>query len=142
MFSGEHEHTVDDKGRVTIPVEYRGALADGLYVTRGLDGCLFVFPKADWEVLAQKVAEKLLLTDVDARNFSRMMFSGVEDKLDKQGRILLPPSLREHASLDSDVIILGVHSRLEIWNKERWRETTRHMKEGNIFAQELSKLGI
>ena len=107
MFSGEHDHTVDDKGRLIIPAKFRAGLAEGLFITRGLDGCLFVFPPNAWRVLSEKVAD-LPLSEASARLFSRMIYSGTECKLDKQGRILLPPPLRGHANMESGVVVLGV----------------------------------
>jgi len=90
MLSGEYEHTVDDKGRLIIPAKFRARLAEGLFVTRGLDGCLFIFPPDRWKDLSEKMAN-LSLVQASARLFSRMIYSGIECKLDKQGRILLPP---------------------------------------------------
>jgi MraZ protein len=142
MFSGEFEHTIDDKGRLTIPARFRDELTEGMFVTRGLDGCLFVYPPDSWEVLAEKVAT-LPLTQRDARYFSRLIFSGSECKLDKQGRILLSSSLRKHAGIENEVVVIGVNSRLEIWSKERWQEVTARLEnEGAVFAEQLASLGI
>jgi len=93
MFAGEFEHTVDAKGRLTIPVKFREALADGLYLTRGLDGCLFAYPPDAWRQIAEQVANRPL-TESGARSFSRMFYSSTECRLDKQGRILIPAQLR------------------------------------------------
>lgn len=142
MFSGEYEHTIDDKGRLTIPAKFRAKLAEGLFVTRGLDGCLFVLPPDAWEALSEKVAS-LPLAQGSARLFSRMIYSGTECKLDKQGRILLPPPLREHADIDSEAVVIGVNSRLEIWSKKRWQELiTRMEEESGLIAEQLASLGI
>lgn len=142
MFSGEYEHTIDDKGRLTIPAKFRAKLAEGLFVTRGLDGCLFVLPPDSWEALSEKVAS-LPLAQGSARLFSRMIYSGTECKLDKQGRILLPPPLREHADIESEVVVIGVNSRLEIWSKKRWQELiTRMEEESGLIAEQLASLGI
>ena len=142
MFSGEFEHTIDDKGRLTIPARFRDELTEGMFVTRGLDGCLFVYSPDSWELLAEKVAT-LPLTQRDARYFSRLIFSGSECKLDKQGRILLPSSLRQHAGIGNEVVIIGVNSRLEIWSRERWQEVTARLEnEGATFAEQLASLGI
>jgi len=142
MFSGECEHTVDDKGRLIIPAKFRADLAEGLFVTRGLDGCLFVFPLNTWEELSEKMAN-LSLVKTSARLFSRMMFSGVECTLDKQGRILLPPPLRAHADIESEVVITGVRNRLDIWSKKRWQEmTTKMEEESSSIAEQLADLGI
>ncbi|MBC8248609.1 MAG: division/cell wall cluster transcriptional repressor MraZ [Anaerolineales bacterium] len=142
MFSGEYEHAVDDKGRLIIPAKFRADLAEGLFVTRGLDGCLFIFPPDTWEALSEKVAN-LSLVQASARLFSRMIYSGTECKLDKQGRILLPPPLREHADIESEVVVTGVNSRLEIWSKKRWQEQTIRMEEeSGSIAEQLASLGI
>lgn len=142
MFSGEYEHTIDDKGRLTIPAKFRAKLAEGLFVTRGLDGCLFVLPPDSWEALSEKVAS-LPLAQGSARLFSRMIYSGTECKLDKQGRILLPPPLREHADIESEAVVIGVNSRLEIWSKKRWQELiTRMEEESGLIAEQLASLGI
>jgi MraZ protein len=143
MFSGEFEHTIDDKGRLTIPAKFRDELTEGMFVTRGLDGCLFVYPPDSWKALAEKVAT-LPLTQKDARYFSRLIYSGSECKLDKQGRILLPSSLRQHAAIETnEVVIIGVNARLEIWSKERWQEVTAQLEnEGAVFAEQLADLGI
>jgi MraZ protein len=142
MFSGEYEHIVDEKGRLTIPAKFRAGLAEGLFVTRGLDGCLFVFPPSAWRVLSEKVAN-LPLSQSSARLFSRMIYSGIECKLDRQGRILLSPALREHADIESEVVITGVNSRLEIWSKKRWQEQTIKMEEeSGSMAEQLASTGI
>lgn len=142
MFSGEFEHTIDDKGRLTIPARFRDELAEGMFVSRGLDGCLFVYPPEGWKALTDKVSN-LPLTQKDARYFSRLIYSGSECKLDKQGRILLPSSLRQHAGIENEVVIIGVNARLEIWSKGRWQEVTAQLEnEGATFAEQLSSLGI
>ena len=216
MFSGECEHTVDDKGRLIIPAKFRADLAkgylfsldasissiiselsldeipaelraefdahgyslsaratikkksddswivkdekreyvlqqennrlnvyiEGLVVTRGLEGCLFVFPLNKWKEMSEKMSS-LSLVQSSARLFSRMMYSGIECKLDKQGRILLPPSLRAHADIVSEVVINGVMTRLEIWSKKRWQEQTIRMEEESSFiAEQLVNLGF
>jgi MraZ protein len=142
MFSGECEHTIDDKGRLIVPAKFRADLDEGLFVTRGLDGCLFVFPLNTWKELSEKMAN-LSLVKASARLFSRMIFSGVECTLDKQGRILLPPPLRAHANIESEVVITGVRNRLDIWSKKRWQEmTTRMEEESSSIAEQLADLGI
>lgn len=142
MFSGEHEHTLDDKGRLIIPVKFRAALAEGLFITRGMDGCLFIFPPNAWKDLSEKVGN-LPIYEASARLFSRMIFSGTECKLDRQGRILLPPSLREHAEIENEVVVIGVNSRLEIWSKKRWQEQTIRMEEeSSSIGEQLTNFGI
>jgi MraZ protein len=140
MFSGEYTHTVDAKGRLTIPVKFREALAEGLYLIRGLDGCLFAYPPDAWQQIADQVADHPL-TENGARSFSRMFFSSTECRLDRQGRILIPAQLREYAAIENEAVIIGMNSRLEIWSKERWQEFTSGMME-DVFAQQMSGLGI
>jgi len=142
VFSGEYEHTLDDKGRLIIPAKFRDKLGDGLFVTRGLDGCLFVFPPDTWKDLSEKMAN-LSLVQTGARLFSRMIYSGTECSLDKQGRILLPTSLRAHADIESEVVITGVRNRVEIWSKKRWQVITTKMEdESSSIAEQLANLGI
>jgi MraZ protein len=143
MFMGEFDHTVDDKGRVAIPAKFRARFADGLVVSRGLDHCLFVHTAADWAAFAEKIA-KLPLTQSDARSFSRLMFSGATDtQLDRQGRVVIPSFLREYAHIQEDVVIIGVNTRLEIWDRARWDEArVRFEDEGEFIAEQLASLGI
>jgi MraZ protein len=142
MFSGEFEHNLDDKGRLTIPVRFREALAGGVFVIRGPDGCLLAFAPADWEVKAKQVAA-LSWTQESARFLARMVYSAADLQLDKQGRILLPAPLREYANLENEVVIVGVNTYLEIWSKARWRDVVSRMEhEGSQLAEHLSLSGI
>ncbi len=120
MFFGEYQHSIDDKGRLTMPSRLRDGLGERFVATKGLDNCLFVYPLAEWESLESKL-RALPFTRADVRAFVRLIFSGAtECELDRQGRILLPPNLRTHAQLDKDAVILGVSNRVEIWSKDRW----------------------
>ena len=120
MFMGEFQHSIDPKGRLIVPVKYRDELGDIFVVTKGLDNCLFVYPMAEWKNMEEKL-RALPFTQADARTFSRFFFSGAaECEIDKQGRILLPPPLRAYAKLDKDVVLIGVSTRVEIWDKEAW----------------------
>ncbi len=120
MFIGEYQHSIDSKGRLIIPAKFREDLGEVFIITKGLDNCLFVYPKSEWTILEEKL--KLLpLTRKDARAFVRFFFSGAtECELDKQGRILIPGNLREHCRIDKDAVIIGVSNRVEIWSKEEW----------------------
>ena len=123
MFLGEYSYTLDDKGRLTLPARFRDDLAQGVAITRGLDGCLFVFTYEDWKQFTATLSERLPFTQKSAREFSRFFFSGAVDAIpDKQGRVLIPPYLREYAALDAEVTIIGANSRLELWNPERWQK--------------------
>ncbi|MGI6225216.1 MAG: division/cell wall cluster transcriptional repressor MraZ [Peptococcales bacterium] len=122
MFMGEYQHTIDDKGRLIMPAKFREGLGEKFVVTKGLDGCLFVYPMEEWQVLEQKL-RNLPFTKADARAFARFFFSGAtECEFDKQGRILLPTNLRDHGKLQKDVFIIGVSTRLEIWSREVWED--------------------
>ncbi|GAB6092329.1 division/cell wall cluster transcriptional repressor MraZ [Furfurilactobacillus curtus] len=120
MFMGEFQHNVDDKGRLIIPAKFRNQLGDQFMVTRGLDGCLFGYPMAQWQALVDKT-QALSLTKRDARAFARFLFAGAtECEFDKQGRINIPGPLREHAKLDKACVIVGVSERFEIWSASQW----------------------
>ncbi|HAF17503.1 MAG: division/cell wall cluster transcriptional repressor MraZ [Thermacetogeniaceae bacterium] len=122
MFIGEYRHNIDAKGRLILPAKFRSCLGERCIATRGLDHCLFVFPLEEWQGMEEKM-KNLPLTKKEARAFSRFFFSGAtECELDGQGRILLPPSLREYAQISKEVAVIGVSSRIEIWAAERWDE--------------------
>ncbi|MBI4320470.1 MAG: division/cell wall cluster transcriptional repressor MraZ [Chloroflexi bacterium] len=143
MFMGEFEHTVDEKGRIAIPAKFRGKVGDGVVITRGLDGCLFVYTASEWAQLADKIG-KLPLAKSDARSFQRMMFSGAtECQLDHQGRIVLPSYLRSYGDIGQEAVIIGVNTRLEIWSQNRWQEIRGKVEEESSFiAEQLAGLGI
>ena len=121
MFMGEYHHTIDDKGRLTIPSKIRYELGESFVVTRGLDGCLFVYPKNTWDKIVSKYQE--LPNVKDARNFMRFFLSGASTlEFDKQGRINIASPLMKYADLNKDCTIIGVGHRLEIWSEERWNK--------------------
>lgn len=143
MFIGEYQHSVDTKGRIIVPAKIRDGLGEKFVMTKGLDGCLFVYAADEWTKLEAKL-QTLPLTSKDARAFVRFFFSGAtECEIDKQGRALIPPTLREHAKLDKDIVIIGVSSRVEIWSREEWE---RYNSDENIsaddIAEKMSLLGI
>lgn len=122
MFMGEFEHSLDSKGRLTVPVKFREGLGETFVVTRGLDKCLFVYPNEEWQILESKL-KSLPMTRSDARSFVRFFFSGASEcEMDKQGRILLPQKLRDYAGLEKDCILLGVSNRVEIWDSTVWTD--------------------
>jgi len=124
MFTGEYQHTLDEKGRVIIPARLREGLGDTMMITRGLDRCLFIYHLDAWVKIEQKIKE-LPLTRSEARAFARYFFSGAaEVEIDKQGRILIPQNLREYAGIEKEVMIIGVSDRVEVWSEEAWREYT------------------
>ena len=121
VFTGQFQHTIDDKGRLSIPARVREDLREGSYMTKGPDHCLFLYAADDWKALCQRGKERLSFTNPNNRAFSRMFFSGAEPlELDKLGRTRIPGHLRDYAGLDKDVIIIGAGSRMEIWDKAAW----------------------
>ncbi len=125
MFYGEYEHAIDRKGRLIIPAKFRQALKTAdvalLFLTRGLDGCLFVFPEQEWRA-AEGRFKQVPFTKGEGRKFNRLFFSGaVEVTIDGLGRLLIPRSLKEFAQIKEDVVVVGVSNRMEIWAKEQWR---------------------
>ena len=119
MFIGEYHHSIDEKGRLTIPSKLRDELGEHFILTRGLDGCLFIYPNDEWNNVISKYKE--LPNVKEARNFMRFFLSGATNQeLDKQGRINIPSPLINYANLIKDCIIIGVNDRLEIWSKENW----------------------
>lgn len=122
MFMGEYSHTIDTKGRLIIPSKFREELGETFVVTKGMDGCLFVFSDEEWRAFEIKL-KSLPLTNKNARQFARFFVAGATPcELDKQGRILLPATLREFAGLEKDVVLTGMLNRIEIWSKEKWNE--------------------
>ena len=137
MFLGEYKHTIDDKGRVIIPSRFRESLGARCIVSKGLDGCLFVFPEEEWNKLVLQL-EKLPLTKKDARAFTRLFLAGAaEVEKDKQGRIALPAPLKEYAKLEKDVMVTGVANRIEIWNLEQWQQYSEAAEDGFEQLAEL-----
>jgi MraZ protein len=141
MFLGEYSHTIDDKGRLTLPAKYRAELATGVVVTRGIDKCLFAFPMDEWKKLAEQVSA-LPLTDTQAREFRRLLFSGATDaELDKQGRVLLPQYLRDYAGRNGNVVVAGLNTHMEIWTPDAWNAIRANFDSG-VSADYWAQLGI
>ena len=141
MFMGEYNHTIDAKGRLIIPSKFRESLGDIFVVTKGLDGCLFVYDNAEWNVFEEKL-KSLSLTNKDARKFVRFFLAGAaEVEVDKQGRILVPNVLREFAELNKDVVLIGVASRIEIWSRERFEGMAAYDDMDEI-AEHMAELGL
>ena len=143
MFMGEYHHTIDDKGRITIPSKIRYELGEEFIVTKGLDGCLFVYPLTEWNNIAKKYKE--LPNTKDARNYLRFFLSGaVNTNFDKQGRINITSPLIKYADLNKDCVIIGVNDRLEIWNKDRWEKFLSDNEESmsdiadNLFSTSIN----
>jgi MraZ protein len=143
MFIGEYAHNLDEKGRLAIPVKFRRDLSKGAVVTRGLDNCLFLYTKTEWEKLAEKLAI-LPISQSNSRAFSRLMLAGaMEVEIDKQGRVVLPEYLREFASLKKNVVLAGLYNRAEIWDEEKWKTyKTQTETNSNEIAEKMAELGI
>lgn len=136
MFTGEYQHALDNKGRVTIPSRLREALGERFLITKGLDRCIFVYPLAEWARLQQKL-RKLKMTNPQSRAFKRIVFSGaMEVESDKQGRVLIPNKLREYAGIEKDVILIGVGERVEIWSENAWND---YYEEADSNYEELAE---
>ena len=141
MFMGEYNHTIDTKGRLIVPSKFREALGDEFVVTKGLDGCLFVYDNQEWSAFEEKL-KALPLMNKESRKFVRFFLAGAANvEVDKQGRILIPSVLREFAQLDKDVVLVGVGSRIEIWSKTKWEETSEYDDMEEI-AEHMSELGL
>ena len=141
MLSGEYEHSLDVKGRLIMPVKLRQDMGEKFIVTKGLDGCLFAFSQEEWLNFETKL-KALPLSDKNARNFVRFFLSGAtECELDKQGRFLIPNNLRIAANLEKEVVIIGVGTRLEIWDKAIWEKCDEDISADEI-AENMANLGI
>jgi len=141
MFNGEYNHIIDAKGRLIVPSKFREVLGDTFVVTKGLDGCLFVFANEEWKKFEEKLAA-LPLTNANARKFARFFSAGAADcEVDKQGRILLPSVLRKFAGLEKEVVLIGVSRRIEIWSKEKWDEVNVY-DDVEELAENMSELGL
>jgi MraZ protein len=125
MLLGEFEHALDEKGRLTLPAKFRESFAEGLVVTRGLDGCLYAYRRADWDRLIDSQLATLDPLKKEGRRLHRFFFAGAaETDLDKQGRVMLPAALIAHAHLRRHVVVAGVRDHLEIWDRAAWRQET------------------
>lgn len=143
MLLGEYNHSIDAKGRVSVPSKLRMDLGESFIVTKGLDNCLFAYSKEEWATFEAKL-KTLPLTNTNARNFVRFFFSGAtECEIDKQGRINIPQNLRDYADILKDVTIVGVGTRVEIWNREKWNNyTSEENMDVDEIASQMSDLGI
>ena len=143
MMIGEYRHNLDDKGRLAIPAKFRRELSKGATVTRGLDNCLFLYTKNEWDKVAEKYAN-LPIAQANSRAFSRLMLAGAMDvELDKQGRIILPEYLRQFANVKKNVVITGLYNRLEIWDEDTWNKYKGQTEaESGAIAEKMAELGV
>jgi len=136
MLIGEYEHSLDAKGRLIMPAKLREDIGEKFIITKGLDGCLFGFSQNEWTNFEEKL-KTLPLTNKNARDFVRFFLSGaIECEIDKQGRFLITSNLRQYANLEKDAVIIGIGTRIEIWNKEKWNT---YNSEENISADEIAE---
>ncbi len=143
MFIGEYRYTVDNKKRLAIPAKFRSGLGSKAVVTKGLDQSLLLYPKKEWQVLAERLSN-LPFSQSDARGVARTMLAGaMEVDVDKAGRILVPNYLKEYAGLEKEAVVVGLYNRVEIWSKKLWEEYQKKTEKevGNI-AERLKELGI
>lgn len=141
MFMSEYNHTIDTKGRLIVPSKFRDQLGDEFVVTKGMDGCLFVYANEDWIAFEQKLTS-LPLINKEARKFARFFLAGAAQvEVDKQGRILLPANLRDFAGLEKDVVLVGVGSHIEIWSRENWENMDADSNMDDIAAT-MESLGL
>ena len=138
---GEYNHTLDAKSRLIVPAKFREILGDEFVVTKGMDGCLFIFANDEWEAFAEKL-HGLPMIDKEARQFTRFFLAGAATvQVDKMGRILIPAPLREYADITKDAVLIGVGGRVEIWSKERFDGTVTFDDMDDI-AKHMIELGI
>ena len=141
MFKGEYNHTIDPKGRLIIPSRFRELLGEEFVITKGLDGCLSIYPQEEWETFEEKL-RALPLTNKNARTLTRFFVAGAcTCELDKQGRILVPQTLREFAGLDKDVVLAGNLNRIEVWSKEAWAKNC-DFDDMDSIAEGMQEMGI
>lgn len=143
MLIGEYTHSIDDKNRVSLPAKFRAELGKKVVVTPGLDQCLWVFTLKEWKEIESKLNQSSLL-QADNRGFNRFMFAGASEvDIDSIGRILIPDFLRDRASLKNKVVVIGVSSRLEIWNEKIWVEYKKVVeKKADTLAEKLGQVGV
>lgn len=143
MFIGEYLHNLDDKGRLAVPIKFRKDFTKGAVVTRGLDNCLFIYTKSEWQKLADKLAT-LPISKANTRAFARLMLAGAMDvELDKQGRVILPEYLREFAALKKKAVVAGLYNRLEVWDDAKWQIYKKNTeKDSSDIAEALGEIGV
>ena len=143
MLIGEHKHILDAKKRVSLPSKFRREMGNEVIITHGLDNCLFIYTVSEWTKIAEKLSQ-LSMGQADSRSFNRFMLSGATlTEIDSLGRILIPEFLKEFAGLHEKVVIIGVHSRLEIWDEEKWMTYKGNIeREADKLAEKLGEIGV
>ena len=143
MLIGEYEHSIDTKGRLIMPSKLKEDIGEKFVVTKGLDGCLFVYSQTEWKIFEDKL-RAFPLTNKDARALIRFFLAGaMECEIDKQGRFLIPSNLREFAGLEKEVVVIGVLNKIEIWSKDKWLQySEEENNSADEIAEKMSSLGI
>ncbi len=143
--TSQYYHSLDAKGRVIMPAKFRERLGDKIWITKGMDkGCLSVYPNDEWEVIENKFQETPVLTNKAARELRRFIFSNADDRdIDKQGRVLIPPILREYAGLENEVVLVGMSNHIEIWSKDCFEKQDKAAyKDIDELTEHLEEFGI
>lgn len=143
MFIGEYRHNLDYKGRIAVPKKFRSALAQGAILTKGLDGCLFLYPMSSWNKLTDRIQE-LSVTQADTRAFGRYLFGGASEvEFDQLGRIKIPEYLLEYAHIQKNAVLVGLLERIEIWSPRLWEKQVKKLeKRGEEISEKLAKRGV
>ena len=143
MLIGEYTHTIDDKNRLSLPAKFRAEMGKKVVLTRGLDKCVAIFTEKEWKKIAEKLSGSSML-QADSRNFNRFMFGGaVEAEVDSIGRVLLPDFLKKWGKLASRVVVIGVQTRVEVWNEEAWKSSKETIeKQADTLAEKLGQVGV
>lgn len=137
MLLGQHDHTIDDKNRLTLPAKFRQAFAEGLVLARGIEPCLTAYPRSEWGAAVESRLQQLDPLSREGRLLQRYFFSGAaEAELDKQGRVMIPSTLAEHAGLGKEVVVAGIRDHLEIWDRVGWRD---HLHEIEGSAEDVAE---
>lgn len=142
MLIGEFSHGMDKKNRIIIPSKLREGLGETFIMTKGLDSCLYIYPKNEWQIFEQKL-KSLPLTDKNVRSFVRFFFSGANEmEPDKMGRVLIPQSLLSYAGIEGEVVSVGMMDRVEVWSKEKWEAYNESEMDMDAIAEKMNELGI
>ena len=143
MFVGQHNHKLDDKSRLSLPAKFRQELGQTVIITHGLDQCLFVYPKKEWRHFSNKISE-LSMGQADSRAFSRFLLSGaMEVDIDSSGRVLIPEHLRKYAKIEQQVVVTGVHNRIELWSLDMWEQYIANVSsKADDLAEHLGSIGM
>lgn len=142
MLIGEFSHGMDKKNRIIIPSKLRDGLGETFIMTKGLDSCLYIYPKNEWQIFEQKL-KSLPLTDKNVRSFVRFFFSGANEmEPDKMGRVLIPQSLLSYAGIEGEVVSVGMMDRVEVWSKEKWEAYNESEMDMDTIAEKMNELGI